>query len=121
MTSKEERAIDDIINRVLEWQDEANRQVTTTEDDEADVIASHDSAGRLIELIIKPGLPRELDIEELETAINDAMADNINRGKQRLDALAEKYLDISDIGARFPNNTADGQALVDAFRASLNG
>lgn len=121
MTSKEEQAIDEIINRVLEWQDEAHRQVTTTEDDDADVIASHDSAGRLIELEIKPGLPRELNTEELETKINEALADNINRGKKRLDALADKYLDISDIGARFPNNAADGHSLVDAFRASLNG
>lgn len=122
MALKSEQAIDAMIERILQWQDEVDTQVTTTEDDDADIIPVHDSTGRLIELEIRPGLQRELTITEFEDAINQALAENIARGKEATNKLSTAFWDdIDQIGALFPENKDTGQELLDAFRAGLNG
>lgn len=122
MAIKAEEAVDAVIDRLLKWQDDADTQVTTTEDDDADVIPVHDSAGRLIELEIRPGLQRELTIDEFQAAINEALTANLRRGKEKLNKLSDEcFKDVEQIAGLFPQNKDTGQQLIDAFRAGLNG
>jgi DNA-binding protein YbaB len=85
-------AIDAMLNAIDEWQEKVDLLVTTGEHD-ADVIATHDAQGRLIELLIRPGLQQELTTEELEDEINAAMAENAVRAQARMQAISDEFLD----------------------------
>jgi hypothetical protein len=99
--------IEAMLAAVYEWQDKAD-QLVTTGDDEADVIATHDSRGRLIELWVKPGLQRQLSLRELEDRINEAVIDNASRAHAALNKISDEFLAaVAALEKSFPHPVAD--------------
>lgn len=83
-------ALGKILDAVYDWERAADAFIATGSDDD-DVVVTHDSRGALIEVSLRPGLQNELTLEELETAINDAIAENLTRTHEGL----------AEIGAQF--------------------
>lgn len=111
-------AIDAMLNAIDEWQEKIDLLVTTGEHD-ADVIATHDAQGRLIELLIRPGLQHELTTEELEDEINAAMAENAVRAQARMQAISDEFLDQFVL---IPEDLGDhpaGDRLAAAYHAAI--
>lgn len=110
--------IEAMLEAAYDWQDEVDALVTTGSADQ-DVIATHDSQGRLIELWVRPGLQHELTTEEYEERINDAIADNAHRGLAQLNEISDRFLarfaQIPDELARHPV----AERLATAFSASM--
>jgi DNA-binding protein YbaB len=80
-----------MLEAVYDWQDEVDALVTTGSVDQ-DIIATHDSKGRLIELWVRPGVQQELTTEEFEDAINEAIADNAHRGVEKMHEISDRFL-----------------------------
>lgn len=122
MRGNAKRAYDGIeamLAAVYDWQDKADRLVTTGDDDD-DIIATHDSQGRLIELWVKPGLQRELTLGELEEQINAAIADNAQRAHAALNKISDEFLAAVDsLGEDLPHPVGD--ELSGAYRAAAAG
>lgn len=95
MRGKAKQAYDGLeamLQAVYDWQDEVDALVTTGSADQ-DIIATHDSTGRLIELWVRPGLQQELTTEEFEDAINEAIADNARRGVEKMNEISDRFLE----------------------------
>ncbi|MCP9276485.1 hypothetical protein [Mycolicibacterium arenosum] len=84
-------ALGRMLDLVYEWEAKADAFVATGDDD-ADVVVTHDSRGRLLELTIRPGLQQELTVDELEEAVNDEIGENALRAREGLEALSEEFL-----------------------------
>ena len=84
-------ALGRMLDLVYEWEAKADAFIATGDDD-ADVVVTHDSRGRLLELTLRPGLQQELTVDELEDAVNDEIAENARRACAGLDALSEEFL-----------------------------
>ncbi len=92
--SRAERASETIgalLDAVYEWEAEVDA-FTSTGDDDADVVVTHDGRGRMIEVTIRPGLQEELTVSELEDAVNAEIAHNAKRAQGALDAISQKFL-----------------------------
>jgi hypothetical protein len=115
--------IEAMLAAVYDWQDKAD-QLVTTGDDEADVIATHDSRGRLIELWVKPGLQRQLTLGELEDRINEAVSDNASRAHAALNEISDEFLAAgAGLEERFPHPVADqlGGSYREAAKGAASG
>jgi hypothetical protein len=111
--------IEAMLAAVFDWQDKADRLVTTGDDD-SDVIATHDSRGRLIELWVKPGLQRQLSLGELEDRINEAVSDNAGRAHAALNKISDEFLaTVAELEERFPHPVAD--ELGGTYRNATGG
>lgn len=84
-------AIEAMLEAVFHWQDQVDALVTTGDDGD-DVIATHDSRGRLLELWVRPGLQRELTTAELEESINEAITDNAKRARAHMRKISDEFL-----------------------------
>jgi hypothetical protein len=84
-------AIGLILDAVYAWEDAADRFIATGSDDD-DVIATHDSRGRLIECTLRPGLQQELTVGELEDRINEAIRENVGRAQAGLEKISQEFL-----------------------------
>lgn len=84
-------ALGRMLDLVYEWEAKAEAYVATGDDD-ADVVVTHDSRGRMIEMTVRPGLQRELTVEELEDVVNDEIGRNAERAREGLNALSEEFL-----------------------------
>ena len=94
MRGKAKQAYDGIeamLQAVYDWQEKVDALVTTGSDD-AEVIATHDSRGCLIELWVQPGLQQELTTDELEDRINEAISDNAQRARTALREISDEFL-----------------------------
>ena len=120
MRGKTKQAYDGIeamLQAVYDWQDKVDALVTTSDDDQ-DIIATHDSKGRLIELWVRPGLQQELTTEEFEDRINDAIVDNAKRAHEQMQKIS------NDFRARFASipdelaNNPVAERLANAFTAA---
>ena len=110
--------LDAMLQAVYDWQDQVDALVITGSPDQ-DVIATHDSAGRLIELWVRPGLQQELTTEEFEDAINDAVTDNAHRGLEQMQAICDGFLERF---AAIPDELAGhpvAQRLAAAYSAGM--
>jgi hypothetical protein len=106
--------IEAMLAAVYEWQDKADKLVTTGDDD-GDVIATHDSRGRLIELWVRPGLQRELTLEELEELINEVISDNADRAQAALNKISAEFLAaVALLEEKFPHPLRE--QLGDSYR-----
>ena len=104
---------------VYDWQDRVDALVTTCPDDQ-DVIATHDSTGRLIELWVRPGLQQELTTEEFEDEINDAIADNAERAQQEMQRISDEFLaQFGQIPDELANNPV-GERLANTLTAAAD-
>src|SRR5438045_2331565 len=65
LTELASEGIDAMMRAVWDWQAKVDALVITGTDDQ-DVIATHDTTGRLIELYVRPGLQQQLTTEEFE-------------------------------------------------------
>jgi hypothetical protein len=83
--------VDKMLEAVYEWEAKADAFVATGNEDD-DVVVTHDSRGRMIEVSIRPGLQRELTTDELEDCINDAIAGNASRARDGLNAITNEFL-----------------------------
>lgn len=110
--------IEDMLQCVFDWQDKVDALVTTGDDDD-EVIATHDSRGRLIELWVRPGLQQQLTTGELEDRINDAIASNAGRAQADMQKISDhflaKFTAIPDEYAQHPVGTQ----LAEAYTAGL--
>jgi hypothetical protein len=91
--SKAQRASDAIgqlLEAVYEWEDAADAFFATGSDDD-DVVVTHDSAGRLIDCVLRPGLQQDLTTAELEDAMNAAIEANVVRAQEGLDKLLQQF------------------------------
>jgi hypothetical protein len=111
--------IEEMLQAVFDWQDKVDALVTTGDDDD-EIIATHDSRGRLIELWVRPGLQRELTTAELEDRINDAIAGNVSRaqaGMQKIsDSFVAKFTALPEEFAQHPVGTQLAEAYTAAMR-----
>jgi hypothetical protein len=83
--------IEEMLQAVFDWQDKVDGLVTTGDDDD-EIIATHDSRGRLIELWVRPGLQQELTLAELEDRINDAITGNAGRAQTEMNQISESFV-----------------------------
>ncbi|ORV09686.1 hypothetical protein [Mycolicibacterium fallax] len=115
-----QQGLDRCLDALAEWGEKVSAFVCTGEDD--DVIVTHDADGRLIEMWVEPGVQQELTVEELEDAMNDALAGNISRSQEALDELFDDFLEKWSQApyANMPAHPA-GAAMGDALRRSLEG
>jgi hypothetical protein len=110
--------IEEMLQALFDWQDKVDALVTTGDDDD-EIIATHDSRGRLIELWVRPGLQEELTIAELEDRVNDAIADNAGRAQAEMTKISESFLSRFDaIPAQYVNHPVATQ-LADAYRSAM--
>lgn len=84
-------SIEAMLEAVFRWQDKVDALVTTGDDDD-DIIATHDSRGRLLELWVRPGLQRELTRAELEDSINEALTVNAKRARAQMQKISDEFL-----------------------------
>jgi hypothetical protein len=113
--------IEDMLQAVFDWQDKVDALVTTGDDDD-EIIATHDSRGRLIELWVRPGLQQELTTAELEDQINDAIAGNASRAQAEMkkisDSFVAKFTALPQQFAQHPVSTQLAEAYSAATRPS---
>jgi hypothetical protein len=110
--------IEEMLQAVFDWQDKVDALVTTGDDDD-EIIASHDSRGRLIELWVRPGLQQELTTAELEDRINDAIADNASRAQAEMTKISGSFLtQFTAIPQRFAQHPV-GDQLAEAYTAAM--
>ncbi|MBU8820737.1 hypothetical protein KL864_33245 [Mycolicibacterium goodii] len=91
LTKARIKAIDQMLDLVYWWQEKADAFYATGDDDDP-VIATHDSRGALIELTVRPGLQTELSADELDDAINAAIAANAERAREGLMKISDEFL-----------------------------
>lgn len=110
--------IEEMLQAVFDWQDKVDALVTTGDDDD-EIIATHDSRGRLIELWVRPGLQQELTTAELEDRINDAIADNASRAQTQMAKISDSFLaQFNGIPEKFAHHPV-GTQLADAYTAAM--
>jgi hypothetical protein len=110
--------IEEMLQCVFDWQDKADSLVTTGEDDD-EIIATHDSRGRLIELWVRPGLQQELTTAELEDRINDAIAGNAGRAQEEMKKISDSFLaKFAAIPEQYREHPV-GNQLADAYTAAM--
>jgi DNA-binding protein YbaB len=110
--------LDHMLNLVYDWEAKADAFIATGSDDD-DVIATHDSRGKLIELSIRPGLQQELTTEELEDVVNKAIAENAARAEEGLMAISREFLaNFNEIPQMLAQHPVGGR-FADALSASL--
>jgi uncharacterized coiled-coil protein SlyX len=107
-------AIGLILDAVYEWEAKADKFIATGSDDD-DVIATHDSRGRLIECTLRPGLQQELTVGELEDCINEAIRENVARAQAGLDKLSAEFQAKCEQAAALVGQHPVGDELVDAL------
>ena len=110
--------IEEMLQAVFDWQDKVDALVTTGDDDD-EIIATHDSRGRLIELWVRPGLQQELTTSELEDRINDAIADNASRAQAGMKKISDSFLaQFTAIPQQFAQHPV-GTELAEAYTAAM--
>jgi hypothetical protein len=110
--------IEEMLQAVFDWQDKVDALVTTGDDDD-EIIATHDSRGRLIELWVRPGLQQELTTAELEDRINDAITGNAGRANAQMNKINEAFIDkFSAIPGQFAEHPVGAQ-LAEAYTAAM--
>ena len=110
--------IEGMLQAVFEWQDKVDALVTTGDDDD-DIIATHDSRGRLIELWVRPGLQQELTTAELEDRINDAIVDNAGRAQAEMKKISDSFLaQFTAIPGHYTAHPVGAQ-LAEAYSAAM--
>jgi hypothetical protein len=110
--------IEDMLQAVFDWQDQVDALVTTGDDDD-EIIATHDSRGRLIELWVRPGLQQELTIAELEDRINDAIAGNASRAQEEMNKISESFVSkFTAIPGQYAQHPV-GTQLAEAYTAAM--
>jgi hypothetical protein len=110
--------IETMLQAVFDWQDEVDALVTTGDDDD-EIIATHDSRGRLIELWVRPGLQQELTTDELEDRINDAIAGNARRAHAEMQKISGAFVaKFSSIPSQFEPHPV-GNQLAAAYKAAM--
>lgn len=110
--------IEEMLQAVFDWQERVDALVTTG-DDEDEIIATHDSRGRLIELWVRPGLQQELTTAELEDRINDAIVDNAGRAQAEMRKISDSFLSqFTGIPKQFAQHPVGAQ-LADAYAAAV--
>lgn len=111
------RVLDEMLDAVYEWQEKADAFIATGDDDDP-VIATHDSRGKLLELYVRPGLIRELSVDELDEEINSAIAKNAAKAHAGLmkisDDFLSKWADIPQHVANHPVAVRMADALAAA-------
>lgn len=86
-----DKTLDALLDAIAEWREKSDRFVATGSDDD-DVIVTHDAKGRLLECWPQPGLQQALTVDELEDAINAALASNGKRATEEFDRMADEFL-----------------------------
>jgi hypothetical protein len=110
--------IEEMLQAVFDWQDKVDALVTTG-DDEDEIIATHDSRGRLIELWVRPGLQQELTTGELEDRINDAIAGNASRAQAEMKEISDSFVaKFTAIPEQFAQHPVGAQ-LADVYTAAI--
>jgi hypothetical protein len=110
--------IEEMLQAVFDWQDRVDALVTTGDDDD-EIIATHDSRGRLIELWVRPGLQRELTTAELEDRINETIADNASRALAEMKNISDSFLtQFTAIPRQFAQHPV-GTQLAEAYAAAV--
>lgn len=110
--------IEEMLQAVFDWQDKVDALVTTG-DDEDEIIATHDSSGRLIELWVRPGLQQELTTAELEECINDAIVGNAHRAQTEMNRISESFISkFTAIPKEFAQHPV-GTQLAEAYTAAM--
>jgi hypothetical protein len=110
--------IEEMLQAVFDWQDKVDALVTTGDDDD-DIIATHDSRGRLIELWVRPGLQRELTTAELEDRINDAIMGNASRAQTEMKKISESFVSqFTSIPQQFAQHPV-GNQLAEAYTSAM--
>jgi hypothetical protein len=113
--------IEEMLQAVFDWQDKVDALVTTGDDDD-EIIATHDSRGRLIELWVRPGLQQELTTTELEDRINDAIAGNAGRALAEMNKISESFVEkftaIPEQFEQFAQHPV-GTQLAEAYTAAM--
>jgi hypothetical protein len=110
--------IEEMLQAVFDWQDKVDALVTTG-DDEDEIIATHDSRGRLIELWVRPGLQQELTTGELEDRINDAVAGNAGRAQAEMKKISEEFVaKFTTLPTQFAQHPVGAQ-LAEAYTAAM--
>lgn len=111
--------IEEMLQCVFDWQDKVDALVTTGDDDD-EIIATHDSRGRLIELWVRPGLQQELTTTELEDRINDAIGANVGRAQAEMkkisDSFVAKFTALPEEFAQHPVGAQLADAYTNAMR-----
>lgn len=111
--------IEEMLQCVFDWQDKVDALVTTGDDDD-EIIATHDSRGRLIELWVRPGLQQEVTTTELEDRINDAIAGNVGRAQAEMkkisDSFVAKFTALPEEFAQHPVGAQLAEAYTTAMR-----
>jgi hypothetical protein len=111
--------IEEMLQAVFDWQDKVDALVTTGDDDD-EIIATHDSRGRLIELWVRPGLQQELTTAELEDRINDAITDNACRAQAEMKKISDSFLaQFTAIPKQFAAHPV-GIQLAEAYTAAMH-
>jgi hypothetical protein len=110
--------IEEMLQAVFDWQDKVDALVTTGDDDD-EIIATHDSRGRLIELWVRHGLLQELTTAELEDRINHAIVDNASRAQAEMRKISDAFLaQFTAVPRKFAQHPV-GVQLADAYRAAM--
>ena len=110
--------IEEMLQAVFDWQDKVDALVTTGDDDD-EIIATHDSGGRLIELWMRPGLQQELTTAELEDCINDAIVNNAIRAQAEMTKISDSFLaQFTEIPKQFAQHPV-GTELAEAYAAAM--
>lgn len=110
--------IEEMLQAVFDWQDKVDALVTTGDDDD-EIIATHDSRGRLIELWVRPGLQQELTIVELEDRINDAIASNAGRAQAEMQKISDSFVEKFTALPKQYGQHPVGDQLADAYTAAM--
>jgi len=112
-------AVGQMLDTIYEWEHAADVFFATGSDDD-DVVVTHDSRGALIEVVFRPGLQNDLTVEELETAINDAIDANKARWQEGLASIDEQFqARFERIGAVVGPHPV-GDQFVEALAAGKN-
>jgi hypothetical protein len=111
-------AIGLILDAVYDWEAKADKFIATGSDDD-EVIATHDSRGRLIECTLRPGLQQELTVAELEDCINDAIRENVVRAQEGLDKLSAEFQARCEQAAALVGQHPVGEQLADVLAGKV--
>jgi hypothetical protein len=110
--------IEEMLQCVFDWQDKIDGLVTTGDDDD-EIIATHDSRGRLIELWVRPGLQQELTTGELEDRINDAIVGNASRAQAEMQKISDSFIaKFTALPEQFAQHPVGAQ-MADAYTAAM--
>jgi hypothetical protein len=110
--------IEEMLQAVFDWQDRVDALVTTGDDDD-EIIATHDSRGRLIELWVRPGLQHELTTGELEDRINDAIVANASRASTEMKKISDSFLaKFTAIPGQYLQHPVGAQ-MAEAYMAAM--